>query len=1782
MYDPKVFQALMTNPEFASMTYSEQQAVRDRISRKQVIDDQRFSVLNPAEQQMAYDQIVAKAPPVYENKQFADLYREPTYMQGVVNAVTGGTIVSQGLMWTASKIQGLLKQVGVVPQDMVDPWNSLYGRDASKLTQYVFNNRARLKHSPFIGEGPVESLLGPLEGPQGPARASQIGNIAETVIAVAATKGKGLGIASGLADKLALKGTGFITKGAGKRLMGWAARDWLVKNLGSQVIRSIGAGIVGAERDLAMGAVSQQEWNPGIKATANDIALSFGKYAAMDYLFNVGINTLVPFFRLTWKALFGGRGMASPDLKALAKYGSQEMDELVRRVKIGTMDEAVWGTMPEAVRDTITARAAFEATAANGLDAVIDDPVKLTKSIGYLTNNSVVDAGPGRFRVRRSPGTGGTVIADGVELPEVNRIVAEQYTDYRTLAMRHVEEQGRAVQSAKEVLQAATTDEERLLAKQKLDFHIRALEGSKVTLKAFNEYEKVLGPIANSVERSKAAWIAEVQEGALPITERSALTYGEAAAVASKPGLKTFTFKVDLPEGALSGKEARLIREGQEVRQVREVKDFFVRQSDAFRAQPTAGDFNAMVVYGKPASDRIYQQVLQDVAGVRSTVSVEQLAQARLLSLGYDAVEHADGSLTALLPRSQIKHVSDLIDVKTGRYKAGYDVGGRTAASIRSTSGLSPRFLSSLGKDIHIRQTLKLSVLDKDLVGSEGAMVSMLKSVYGDVKPSVVQKFSRLFLQRYGDDAADVIVRAADIKPSAMTFAAEQGKRVLTVPSRISTTQEQFDFIHRVGELLSAEKREAVIEPFKKEVARQVLGAMGSTKELPMADLQKAFEGQVETAINRYPGTIAEAAGVKARSIYTSPLPEASEVAKRTWLGDALARVKGVEMVVEEGATTLKFAGGTTFTSNNVDDLIDELLVQHTTASHVRYDLAEEGYRLIGTPQKGYKVYDGKTVVGQGATIPELLHTMNWRPAKIDSRFAPMAVEVGDDVTTFTVKGSYAIGNFNDAKRFLDRFVDVSTLEGRRIIINTAEGKIAYTVGEMYNLDMPKWGVHRQFKSAMETRQFMEGLQQNMMEIERLANERGFILRADAKGYRLIDERGTYHAATKADIGRILATKPDPSFAPNLIPEVSEADVARFNQDWRAAYSPQVWALPADFKVKPLGMTAVSQTYRPMHDWLVSYAKKSGHYRLAEIVDAMQTTLPEALRQANETRRLLLYHLFDKTKRGTRLFSDDVLRGLQEWMEAVDDDTRTMIVKDYGLKPHHIEGVKAIRDLLGTDPMHNPGLFGKAGIDSNRFLFDYMPIIRERALKAGDLTDSQSREFLNGIWQGGSLPKEIRFMAEEERLSEVVNMARETNLAKTLTNYSNRLHKKLFLGDLWRQLDDYIKNSPIPVDEVAVENLHHYREMLLGTYDDGITKKLNHFTTDTARRLGSKHPEVAEGFMDMVYTTNALTTQAYRPWLTVRNMTQMYATTGALIGNEWVEAGMKRVLDNVEGSLGVLRERGVITEAPPLINEIAKGETRVGKAIGTVTEIGMKPFKRSDDLSRAVAYFGAEEKWNYFERAMKGVKGPSFIETVGVNLMHDDTAAKVAALLADGSPEAITSAKHLFCNDINKLSMFDYYRPNNARMSHGFLGRMFGQYQVYPVYYANLIRHMMTHGTAGQRIVSIGRLGLNAMAIAGALQLIGIDGKNFLPWVPAQVSGGPMFNLALTALAATNTTSYKGRQARGELKGILLNLIPGSYEFRAVSQALKQLEAGQPLLAFYALTGAPVRPDLRQ
>jgi hypothetical protein len=106
---------------------------------------------------------------------------------------------------------------------------------------------------------------------------------------------------------------------------------------------------------------------------------------------------------------------------------------------------------------------------------------------------------------------------------------------------------------------------------------------------------------------------------------------------------------------------------------------------------------------------------------------------------------------------------------------------------------------------------------------------------------------------------------------------------------------------------------------------------------------------------------------------------------------------------------------------------------------------------------------------------------------------------------------------------------------------------------------------------------------------------------------------------------------------------------------------------------------------------------------------------------------------------------------------------------------------------------------------------------------------------------------------------------------------------------------------------------------------------------------------------------------------------------------------------------------------------------------------------------------------------------------------------------------------------------------------------------------------------------------------------LGMRYQDWLPWAPAQFTGGPLFNMAITVLHSVGN-GYQAKQARSELsqmlpvkinpllkgKGVQMQYpigLPGYYQYRTLEQVLKYSEKGDTWRAFLSLLSAPIRSE---
>jgi hypothetical protein len=181
--------------------------------------------------------------------------------------------------------------------------------------------------------------------------------------------------------------------------------------------------------------------------------------------------------------------------------------------------------------------------------------------------------------------------------------------------------------------------------------------------------------------------------------------------------------------------------------------------------------------------------------------------------------------------------------------------------------------------------------------------------------------------------------------------------------------------------------------------------------------------------------------------------------------------------------------------------------------------------------------------------------------------------------------------------------------------------------------------------------------------------------------------------------------------------------------------------------------------------------------------------------------------------------------------------------------------------------------------------------------------------------------------------------------------------------------------------------------------------------------------------------------------------------------------------------------------------------------------------------------------------------------------------------------------------------MFPYRAPLKPMLfSSSVAGRMFGQYGTWTVHYLANIRKAWTNATKAQRIAFATRWLGNSLALYAAFRTVGINAQNYLPWVPAQFTGGPLFHLAYNMVLSIGK-GYPSRIARAEVDRLLpVNLLtglvdgkeffpsdwvryipahitPGYNVLRSLVDAYRLFDEGDYVRGVWRFLSAPVVPD---
>lgn len=1230
-----------------------------------------------------------------------------------------------------------------------------------------------------------------------------------------------------------------------------------------------------------------------------------------------------------------------------------------------------------------------------------------------------------------------------------------------------------------------------------------------------------------------ATWLGKQPKKWADPINRPLITKAEADYLSSQPGGIAIQTQVPLKGSIVEAANAG------DVRLMRGAGPQVVRKSDA----P-----NALFVGSSPAPQEAYDLATTEARRLVSVEPFRTLEDARaslLLNRGFDYYVNPDGSFEFFTSRN-MKLIGTPDDVIAPIKKATVF---ETAASSAIVSEKGRYLLKgvSLGAN-------------EDIV-LEGA-VKAIRST----NPEDLRNFSRLYFKAAGL-STDVKIRVV-------------GPNARITSRQLSDGLIEIDIPRSTG---SFQKESTVVEDFFKEL-----------------NARAAFEG-ASGAVALKPGDFYADALRKAPLRFGFP----SNVNPTSWLEAATERLGGKLSKVDGKIRIDLPSGSRTFdTAQGAVDFLARRAIDPASAIN---DLLQTGVRVSRTTTGQYiatSLNEGKRLAA-GASLDEILMQLDYAPKALDRAYGPMNIGITPDGIVFDLGKSIYFKDRKTALETIAAFKDQKLLNERRFIKVSEKGDLSQIPGGTFRVYNPRLDSIRYFDSLPEARKYLESTvsYDTLQEIaeRKLADFRiedgQFVVRAGPQ---------KFIAKDVPSLEKILKELPDvQESVPDLIRLDPEVEVAlpqlleQYQRKNTLLAGPNKHNQPPEFdlpeRIRNLStFHAMNQVTATSFDWFDSVAK--------------ELDIP-ALRTLNQKYKLAMRRVALDHTRAAR-FLEGVFRGPDNKFlsiesrrkifyhmsaEATSDEAKRlaeMYTAQYGIP---LGPLTEAEQLAATRLREFYNALGdKFGIDYFKLVHNYMPRLRKAfdelpaAAKDGIVTMKDLVKHVPEWASEETIPKELKFFAEHERIAEVPQFWLKDDALEVSLLYSAQGHKKLYLNPVFQEQNRLFTQAGERMP-VAVKNRYEFfkadimganqtrGEKVVATFGESFFRAIAESPVGKALKIDPNVAgNVGKNTLNNVLGLTYFSSMGWKPFLAIRNSFQPMTTLAMRVGTDWTMKAYAAVGKDPARYYPRLRQLGVLSEKPPIVNLVWSDTSAVGRFVQK--SFGM--FKNSDDYTRAVAYVAAELRFDNALKLSRTIPGmtPSKLATeIGLDRIPPEIGQQAMSLIQKGTDDSISAARDLFANHIQKATMFDYSGASSPMLYRGVVGKLFGQFGTYSAGFRANIAEALRYGTPAQKIQSISTYLALTSALAIGFKSLGIKTNDFTPFLPAVFTGGPGFDIMVNGMKAFDT-GFEGEQARAALKRDYKAMLPGSSQAKYLGRAISAIDSGNMGEALAALAMIPLEP----
>lgn len=926
-----------------------------------------------------------------------------------------------------------------------------------------------------------------------------------------------------------------------------------------------------------------------------------------------------------------------------------------------------------------------------------------------------------------------------------------------------------------------------------------------------------------------------------------------------------------------------------------------------------------------------------------------------------------------------------------------------------------------------------------------------------------------------------------------------------------------------------------------------------------------------------------------------------ADVNAQPWVRAATESAGGKFKKLPDGRFQFDLPSGSVI-KDTLEDAQD-FIARHTMdEAYIQRDLLMQGIRVHKLGETSVQLRSMKTgeLVVEAANLRAALAKMGWAPRTVSNSFAPTEVTFGAGgfkVTWFETK---TFSNWSKASKFLARFEDHAEMMRLKAVKSTPRGTIFETPARQFEVYSPKYDVWRRFDNAGDAGKFLATEVKGLDDLKEIAYKKLLDVTVENNRYVLQAPDGTITRLDTQDaLAQAMREYPDVeksvrSIIDTLDPTV-EATVGDIAAQWRKSAplaGMNKWNRAPEFEIPDrellpfyTGVLAQTESKNALVEFLSLKSKDPKLLKLFRAVEAGQRAAT-----IDNNRGIRILDTMFRDDRG-KYISKESRQKIFYWMgmdsEKAAGGLATQFAERYGKA---LEPLNPLEQRIASQlKEYFDSLSTKFPIPFEKLIKEYMPRLRDiyHPANRGLLNSfSTAEDLVNYVFQGNP-PKALKFWAENERLSDFSGYFLRDDALEVAMLYTAQGHKKLYMNKAWQELNRY--TSETGVEPVVGNALKQYREQVMGMGRTMTEKNIEIvgeklFGAIKRSPIGKVIPfselemeAMGRNILSSVMGLTYFTSMGWKPFLAIRNTFQTWTMAGARLGNDWVARGWKALEGNMDVEVPRLRKLGVLSEKPPIVNQVWSHSTKIGRFM----EKSLEWFKNSDDLTRAWTYKSAELKFSNASDALLQGKistKEQFFKLSGLSRVDPVLAEDAWAKVATKDPSQVAQATHNFSLKITEETMFGYRASESPTMFQGAIGKLFGQFGTYSAGFRANVARMFAYGTTADKVEMVTTYLATSAALWGTFSALKIKTNDFIPFAPAIFTGGPMFDVAVDAVKSTGT-DYEAEQARARLGYSLQSLAPGSAQKRYIEKFLEYSKAGDPYRAWLSLTSVPVIPD---